>query len=299
VCGLSLPIAAADEGDRVLGDHTFMPTNVVPWGFVGTRAGLAWGGGYAWLDVSDPSSSSSREGQFATLALVAEGRFKVTPWLGIWVDAVGGLVGGTNAAGALDLGMHTGLGGVLGATARLYISGPLQLSAALQVAGLWTHAITPITLELGISIGPPITFSVSNLLSDGHYFDADGSVILEYAFSHLFALQAAVTGGVADADLSGGQTTYVVAGGAALDIGDARSCPIGLTIGLRVVHDFRDESPILAGGLVGTPDTQGFAEVGVHYIGKKDVDLAFHAGVGVGPDSFVGLTGNLAISVFW
>jgi hypothetical protein len=290
--------ALADE-DRVLGGHTFVPVVLVPWSFIGTRAFIGWGGGYSWIDVTIPSTTgpATRQGRFATLALVAEARVKVLPWLDLSLGALGALQGGDDALGAFAIGMTEGLGPTFGATARFYDDHGLHLAADLGVAALWTKALTPSALT--ITFGPPLAFDATNLVSNGHIVSIAPSVVGAYAISRLVGLQAFVTFGVAEIERAGqSDSTGTFATAVALDIGDASRCPIGFTVGGRIGRAFAGAHPLSGGGLGGGPATHGFGELGVHYIGRRDLDLALDVGVDGGSGD-VGLNGDLRFAAFW
>jgi len=160
VLGAQEPRALGSGRGHTLGGHVFQPSSAFPDPFVADFLTSNLGGGAA-TDLQVPVYNAEDSvvrvltGDLGFITMGAEYQRTVLPWLGVRVNFNGLVRYGTETPSLLSEGVAASYGFGAGATARVWRTDKLYLSAALEYSSNYLSGVTPLEYVEGVvhSIG--------------------------------------------------------------------------------------------------------------------------------------------------
>jgi hypothetical protein len=265
--------------DRDLNGHRFSRFGIVSWPFVSALVGSRTGYDIARFDVSREvlGRNITATGHFVSVRQAFEAEVKLAPVFALELEANGTGIFGTNGSGALVVGATGAMGGSVGGVLRLAGTEDLSLVARLTLSDVATTSLLPASAIDSVTVnGNAVSFDTSGLFPTGSWLSLTPSVAMAYGLSPLvgfqgsasFALQRVTLGDARDED-----ATLSLSAGASLDLNHV-SVPVSFLLGGEYQRDFgRSPTDLTLDALDSTGLNRGYAEVGLFYIGRPNLEL--------------------------
>jgi hypothetical protein len=256
-------VRAETDAPRTLVEHQFVPSSLVPWGFVDSSFAMTSTAGYVQYDQDSAArvtAGSRSELRLIALAHSFSGTARLAPWLGLNGRVTAAVDIPRGLESALAVGAHTNLGVEGGAVLNLVRVSGLQLSARGDVGWAEERNVVPMFLP-------------DALLITGDVVTIQPSLIAAFAISPVIGLQASATYTWRRFDIEDTDSVQSAAVAAAATLA---LTPIPLTLlGGGQLHRLwgRDNESVASSALFGTGGTQTRLEGGVFYTGRRDLDL--------------------------
>lgn len=309
----AIPSARAEpepRSTRELGGHRYIPSELVPWGFVTTRFAMTASAGFYRVDVRVPASVRElvrrRASAVSTEDFVAAAQsfrldLAATPWLGLTARATGIAATGYDDLGALIVGVAASYEGEAGAIVRLVRSQTSQVSARADVGVSPTLRLVPgRVLETVVVDGSRVRFDPSPLVEREYAWWVRPAAALAWTATRRigFQLGGAVELQRVDLDTDDREWTTTLAGGAGVSV-DAR--PLALELAGAIEYEVDDESSAaedLTFAFEPTDDLRGLIELGVYYADRAELDLGVAVTATLGNDD-QRVVGSVRMAYTW
>jgi hypothetical protein len=267
----AMPLGA-QQPDRVLNDYRFIPSGLVPDPFAisyfgtGTGGGMAFGLEPPFIDL-DGDTLGTLKGDVAFLALDFEYQQRFGSWLAARF-ALGG-VGrvGVDEQSVLAQGVSGAVGWNLGATARIWQSRTLIVSAAVDFGRSDVVALTP--FEFAESVVDEGLDTDNSLVATTDAISTRASGRIGWAPADWIGITGILEGGVGDVTESDNEVILGGGGTVGVDFGQLSSIPIGLLLSAE------SEAFTLGGSDLANRST-GFG-LGLFYTGWDDFVIGVEA----------------------
>ncbi len=277
---------------RVLGDHAFLPSQLVVWPFVTTHFGTTTGLGYASM-----SSVGQDENGDAVQGSMALGDFNqtfdlgiaFTDWIGMQLRLGGRLNAGASLTSALSVGaIFSGevKGGLIG---RLVKRGPFQLAMKLGGGYVRGKQLNPLNM-LQTDDSGNLALQRSKLLSNVESWQLGPSLMAAYAPLRWLGLQTSFTfeyGKMTLGESTSDNKTLSWAVSATLD-GRGVFLPIAIPIAYQLQKTLEE------GGAL-----EHRTESGIYYSGRTNLLLGLSAATKVGSKEDGEYLGEFRMYYYW
>lgn len=303
----SSPTRERERDPRELGEHRFIPLQVVSWPLVTTRVTSVTGLGSFYASISNDDRR---------LIKLLEGfvfDWAVLRWLSISGQVIGAAAQGVELEGVYRAGQSYAYGSSFGAIARIVQSRRVYLSARLLGGAFRFQSVVPqrlldnidesvdVDVDVGLDgVDVDVDLNPPDIDEGGKLYRVKPVLATAISVRHWLGLQA--SGGVdvdtinlddAGTDVN---TTLDLGGGASFAL-NRTGVPLTILLGARLLHDFQEEEPFNP-AIQTRGTTRGEFELGLYYSGRHDLDLGltFTSAVGDGDYSILG---NGVITYYW
>lgn len=257
--------AAFFETPRILGNHRFVPSTEVEWGFLDSWVSTTTLVGFTEIEGIPARSSLAAVLEDAEAKEVVVGQsfgasWAFLPWLAATARVTGyGLIP-RNTASSIALGATELFRSEVGGTVRLIRRDQWQLSARATFAWGETRSLVPSRLP-------------SSPYVKGDIGSIEPMLIGAYAPAPWVGIQATATYAWRHLEVNETDDVHTLRGAAAASF-TVHPIPVTALVGFSVAHDFqRDLSSPTATVMFGSSGTRMRGEVELFYQGRRDFDL--------------------------
>jgi hypothetical protein len=249
---------------RVIAGHRFVPSLLVPWGFVETEVSTTSSFGIWKMGLDSVSLralvSEPRDGRFIAIAQSFAGAVAVTPWLGLSARLTGSGIIPRDAFTAFVVGAQAGYGGEAGLTISLVHTPGLQIAVRGDAGYNFNRGTVPARL-------PDPAYVEGNIRT------LRPSLIIALPLSPSVGLRAAGSVEWRRFDVEQNDTIRTLQGGLAATVA-MWPTSITLLLGGGARHQYSlDLDTVTSRALLGTDATRFQGEGGLYYTGRYDLEL--------------------------